>query len=171
MLEIFYDLKPFFTDCYARISVRQYAKIRGISPPSASKVLQSYFREGILSREEDRRYLFFSANRENALFVDLSRAYWRQVFSKTGLLDAIAHTFRLPVVVLFGSYSKAEVTPQSDVDVAIFSPSRAHIDLSSFEKKLGHRVQVFSYRGLDDLKGTPELLHNILSGYILLGGW
>ena len=60
MLDILNNLGAFFEDCYRRISVREYAKIMNISPPTASKILTEYSKEGILIKEAERNYLFFS---------------------------------------------------------------------------------------------------------------
>ena len=73
MLEIFNTLAYFFEDNYVKISVREFAKFKKISPPHASKLLNFFTREGLLTKEEDRRYHFFQANRENKLFVKLQQ--------------------------------------------------------------------------------------------------
>ena len=52
MLTIFNNLKPFFEDNYRRISVREYARIIKISPPSASKLLNNLEKEGLLTKEK-----------------------------------------------------------------------------------------------------------------------
>ena len=53
MLEIINNLAPFFEDCYRRISVREYSKIIKVSPPTASKILMEYYKEGLLKRQEE----------------------------------------------------------------------------------------------------------------------
>ena len=52
MLKIINDLRPFFEDCYRRVNVREYAKIMHISPPTASKILDSYHHENLLCKEK-----------------------------------------------------------------------------------------------------------------------
>ena len=71
MLKIFNDLEPFFKDNYRRINVREYARLLNISPPSASKLLKLYTKEGLLVLEEDKNFLNFSVNKENNLFIHL----------------------------------------------------------------------------------------------------
>jgi predicted DNA-binding transcriptional regulator len=56
MLEIIDDIQPFIEDNYRRINIREYARIRGISPPTASKTLSRLHREGLLKKEIDRQY-------------------------------------------------------------------------------------------------------------------
>ncbi len=169
MLRIFNDLSPFFEDCYRRINVREYARIMEISPPSASKLLAAFQKEGLLIKEEERNYIFYSANRESRLFVNLSRVYWLNELEKSGLLDYLENKLLAQLVILFGSLSKAEVRKESDVDLAVFGFSKS-FDLERFEKKLGRKIQPFLFRRKSDIK-SRELLNNISNGFIVLGGW
>src|SRR3989338_4959978 len=73
MLKIFNNLKPFFEDCYRRYSVREYARSFKISPPTASKILKKFNKEGLLKVTKENNYLFFWANKENKVFITLSR--------------------------------------------------------------------------------------------------
>lgn len=52
MLKIINDLTPFFEDCYREISVREYARIMSISPPTASKLLSYYCSEKLLVKKQ-----------------------------------------------------------------------------------------------------------------------
>ncbi len=170
MLEIINNLQPFFKDCYRRINVREYARLMKISPPTASKLLQSYVIEGLLKRNQDKLYIYYSANAANKTFIDLSRIYWQESLQQKGLLEYIAKEYKLAVIILFGSLAKAEVTQDSDIDIAIFSPSKHKIDVSNFEKKLKRKIQLLIYSSPDETK-NKELLKNIYSGYILKGEW
>ncbi len=170
MLKIIDDLRLFFDDNYRRIHVREYARIRKISAPTASKLLEGYHKEGLLGKTADKQYIYYFANKESALFVDISRIYWRAVIEKSGLAGMMSEKFIMPVIILFGSLAKAEVTKDSDIDVAIFTPTKKEPDLKEFETKLGRRIQLFTFLSRADVK-NEELLNNILSGYKILGAW
>ena len=49
-------LEPFFKDSYKRINIREYARIRRISPPFASKILSSFKNENILIKETEMNH-------------------------------------------------------------------------------------------------------------------
>ena len=168
MLKILNDLSPFFEDCYRRINVREYARIRKISPPTASKLLEHYRKEGMLKREEDRQFLYYFADKGSSVFSDLSRIYWNEHLGE--LSKGLSIKFLSPVIILFGSLSKAEAKKDSDVDIAVFAPSEKKINLKEFEKKLKRNVQLFMFKGREYVK-NKELLNNILNGYILEGKW
>lgn len=168
MLEIFNELKPFFEDNYRRINVREYARLRKISPPSASKRLAEWKKEGLLKKEEERVYIFYVANKESELFVNLSRVYWSCVLKEIGLLDKIEEEHLAPTIILFGSLSKAEVKKESDVDLAVLSKSERKLETHQFERKINRKIQIFCFKSKEEIK-NKELLSNILNGYKVRG--
>ncbi|MDP3728586.1 MAG: nucleotidyltransferase domain-containing protein [bacterium] len=170
MLEIFNSLEPFFKESYRRINVREYARMEKISPPSASKYLKNFHKENMLEKEEELNYIFYVANKKNVVFISLSQIYWHQQFKKTGLLTYIEQELINPVIILFGSFAKAEITENSDIDIAIFSHTKKRLDLNSFEKNLGRKIQIFYFQKREEIK-NKELLNNILNGYKMGGNW
>ncbi|SRR3989338_714735 len=165
MLKILNDLSFFFEDNYRDIHVRAYAKIKRISPPTASALLEHYCKEGLLLKETDKRHNLYKANRENPLFRHLQRAYWQDRL--TPLLAFIEKEYLNPVVILFGSASKAEITEESDIDLAVFTPTEKELNLEDFSRSLKRPIQLFRF---DDQKSVknPHLLANILRATPLL---
>lgn len=170
MLEIFNTLKPFFGDCYKRINVREYARIQKISPPTASKILEGLYKEGLLKKEKENLYNYYFANKDSWLFIDLSRIYWKKILENSGLLEELERNFLNSVIYLFGSLAKAETKIDSDIDIAIFSLSKKEINLEKFEKLLKRKIQLFVFKEIRDVK-NEELLKNILNGFKLRGNW
>ncbi len=165
MLKIINNLRPFFEDCYRRINVREYAKIQGVSPPTASKQLEQYHRAGLLRKEAFKRYLFYSANLEGKDFIDLSRMYWRKQLQP--LIQQIREKIATPTIILFGSLAKAEAKKDSDVDIAVFG-TKKQIDAKKDEKKIKRKIQLFLFEKREDIP-TKELANSIINGYVLLG--
>lgn len=165
MLEIINNLEAFFKDCYRRISVREYSRLTKISPPTASKILLKYNKKGLLLMEKDRNYLFYYANRNSKIFIDLSRIYWK--LKLTNLIDFFNKNLTNPTVILFGSLSKAEAKEDSDVDICIIGYKKK-FNLAKFEANLKRKIQVFFFNSLRDIK-SRELANNILNGYVLEG--
>ncbi|HLF54413.1 MAG TPA: nucleotidyltransferase domain-containing protein [Candidatus Nanoarchaeia archaeon] len=163
MLEIINNLAVFFEDCYRWISVREYAGIIQVSPPTASSLLKNYAKEGYLRSRAERRHLFFQLNNENSEVVDLSRIYWKSRLQETcralekQMIDAI---------VLFGSLAKAEATEKSDIDLAVFSTEKPEIDLA--QKKLRRTINIHWFTSLHAVK-NKHLLNNIINGAIIRG--
>lgn len=165
MLNIINNLKPFFEDCYRRISVREYAKIMKISPPTSSSLLNKYSDEGLLIMEKNRNYLFFHTNNKSKEFIDLSRIYWNYRLER--LLNYLERNLMSPTIILFGSLSKAEAKSNSDFDLIIFA-NKKEINIRNFEENLKRKIQLFWFNSFKDIK-NKELANNILNGYILKG--
>ncbi len=169
MLEIINTLKPFFDDNYRRINVREYARLQKMSPPTSSRLLETMHKEGLLKKEEDKRYKYYRANINSELLIDFSRIYWRTVLEKAGVVREIEDNFLNPVIILFGSLSKAEAKKDSDVDLAVFSASK-EIALEKYERSIKRRIQIFHFKNTEQVE-NKELLKNILNGYRLKGAW
>ena len=165
MLEIINDLKLFFEDCYRRINVREYARMMKISPPTASKVLGEYAKNKLLLMEKDRNYLFYYANKDSKIFVDLSKIYWK--LKLDGLINYLRKKLTSPTIILFGSLSKAETKEDSDIDICIIGHKK-DLSFSKFESILKREIQLFFFDSLKDIK-NKELANNIVNGYVLEG--
>lgn len=170
MLKIINDLKPFFEDNYRRINVREYARLQSISPPTASKVLSKFQKKQLLAREEDKQNIYYYANKDSDVFIDLSRIYWKLMLKNNGLLELFDKELLNPIVILFGSLSKAEVRDESDIDLAIFTPTKKDLKLEEVKKRIKRNIQLFIFKTKEDVK-NPQLLNSILNGYTLMGGW
>lgn len=170
MLEIINNLRPFIEDNYTRIHVRQYARMMKKSPPTASKILKKYQKEGLLESETEYNRTRYFANKQNKTFTDLSRIHWSTKIEQSGLIEEIAKTMVSPIVILFGSMSKAEVHPESDIDLAVFSPSKNKINIAAYERKLKRPIQIFTFKNREAVQ-NGALLNNILNGYKIEGKW
>ncbi len=168
MLNIFNELKPFMEDNYRKIGVREYSRLIDISPPTASRMLSNYRKEGILDMRKNRNVTEYFAKRDSEIFREIMIIYWMKK-----LEDVIAYMRKelvFPIVILFGSVTKAEFKGDSDIDIAIFSPSEKNIKLTKFEKSIGRKIQIFRYEKRSEVE-PKELLNNILNGRIIEGSW
>ncbi len=160
MLKIFNELKPFFEDSYRDISVRQYAGMTEISPPTASKTLRELEKESLLISENKGIYIYFRANRESFMFKQLSRLYWYKTLYS--LTEKIHEMIAYKRIILFGSLTKAENTLKSDIDLYLESESR-EINVSDIEKKLKRKVQLHFINSMKN----ENLKKNIEQGVII----
>lgn len=167
MLKILNNLKPFFEDNYRRINVREYSRLTKISPPTASTLLEKLKKQDLLKKEKEKIYINYFANK-NKLFISLSRIYWSVILKE--LIKYLNKELINPVIILFGSFSKAEIKKDSDIDLAVFSVTKRNINLKNFEKKLNKKIQLFLFKSRDEVK-NKELLNNILNGYKISGEW
>ena len=165
MLNIINNLKPFIENCYRRINVREYSRLMKISPPTASKILFELNKEGLLLIEKDRNYIFYYANKNNKMFIDLSRIYWNLRLGN--LVNFLNKNLTNPAIILFGSLSKAETKNDSDIDICIIGHKK-ELNIKNFEDNLKRKIQLFFFSSIEDIK-NKELASNIINGYILKG--
>lgn len=158
-------MSPFFEDCYREVGVREYARLAGISPPTASKLLSQWEEEGLLLKSAFRRHHLYRADRGSRDFIVLSRLYWQRRLRP--LLDHIREEMLAPPVILFGSLSKAEARKMSDVDLLVLAEEQ-ELELSGFERKLGREIQLFFAECLDDVKNR-DLAAGMANGHVLEG--
>jgi predicted nucleotidyltransferase len=126
-------------------------------------------KEGLLQKEEERRYHLYHAHSESFAFLKLQQAFYMEKLK--GLLEYIEEECVNPVIILFGSFAKGEVNSNSDIDIAVFTPTKKSLSLKPFEAKFKREVHLFMFKGQEDLKESRELLSNILNGCILSGSW
>lgn len=155
MLDLFNRFKPFFEDTHREYSVREYARLCKMSPPTASSFLKRFEKEGMILSRDQGIYIFYRVNRESSLFRDIARAYWR--YKLRLLLDRHSKNFLFNKSVLFGSIAKVENTFSSDLDLFI-DIGRKDIDLKDVERKLKRKIQLHfkeSYKN-ENLKKNIE---------------
>ena len=145
--------------------MREYSRLRKISPPTASKILFELNKEGLLLIEKDRNYIFYYANKNNKIFVNLSRIYWN--LRLDNLVHFLNKNLTNPAIILFGSLSKAETKNDSDIDICIIGHKK-ELNIKNFEDNLKRKIQLFFFSSVEDMK-NKELANNIINGYILEG--
>lgn len=70
-------------------------------------------------------------------------------------------------IILFGSAQKGEYVKESDIDIYIETTNKQELKLDEYEKKIGHKIQLFIEPSVDKL---PEnLRNNIINGIKLFG--
>jgi predicted nucleotidyltransferase len=154
--------------------VRELAKISKKSPSSVSKYLKSLEKEKLLISEKKLNHLFFKANNENSQFKDKKLYFNLVLIRKSGVIEQLKDFYNPQVIVLFGSFRKAENIEKSDIDLLLVTSSKKKIKLDRFEKKLKHKIQLFlfSKEELNEMKiKNKELLNNLLNGISLEGYW
>jgi predicted nucleotidyltransferase len=158
-------MAPFFEDCYRRISVREYAKLVHVSPPTASKLLKRYAEGGLLLSKAEFGRLLFWLNREHPDVVQLTRLYWSRSLAK--VVEQLRNALVDPTIVLFGSAAKAELTNGSDIDIAVFAGVKRAQRLPAVGRVSGHEISLHVF---PSLRSVPkELRENIFNGQVLFG--
>lgn len=140
-------------------------------PSSASKHLEAFIKEGLVTKEEQRGLLIYKPTRSD-LFLMYKRQWNEAEVRRSGLLAFLNSELAYPTIILFGSYARGENHPRSDMDLFIIADEKKELDLEPYEEKLGVPIHILLHtpEEVQSLrKSNKELLHSVLNGIILEG--
>lgn len=168
-------LKNFFNAPEREFHIRELAKITKKSPTTISKYLSSLKKRGVLISRKKLNHLLFKANTQSQYFKDMKLFFNIKMIRDSGLIEHLEEELNYPeAIVLFGSFRKSENIPSSDIDLFIITPSKKELNLQKFEKKLNHKIQLFTHSksDIENMKTkNKELLNNWINGIVLYGFW
>jgi len=166
-------LKFFIDNPNQQFHIREVAKLTKLAPTTVTNYLENFKKNNILEKKKERNHVLYRANTENKSYKDIKLYYNIKKIRDSGLIDFLEDELNHPeAIVLFGSFRKSENIPSSDIDIFILSPIKKQLDLTIFEKKNKHNIQLFihSKKELDLMKtDNKELLNNIINGIVLNG--
>ena len=123
----------------ADLNLRTVARVAGVSPAQASRVLPGLVELGLVERREVPPSSLFRLNRDNVagrLVIELARS------RDTALERMGAVTRELPLppasVIVFGSFARREADRLSDIDVVIVRPDDIDEDDDTWINGLEH---------------------------------
>ena len=152
--------------------VRELARLLNKSPTTISNKLKILTKENFLIFRHERGHSLYQANVGQG-YKQIKVSYNIETLRKSGLIDFLVEEYNYPeVIILFGSYAKGENNQNSDIDLAIITSNKKEANLSKFEKKLKHNIQLFTFSKeniIDLKKKNKELLNNLINGIVLYG--
>lgn len=159
----------FFESPKKEFSVRDVARVSGITPATASKQLKLFLGQGILKHRKLKVSDLYSANIDNEYYRDIKIFYNIRKLKESGIIDSMDRFYAKPAIVLFGSAANGMDTETSDIDLLVVSEKTAEFPESDqFKKKLGRELHIFPVRKIQDLKNM-HLINNILNGIVIRG--
>lgn len=137
-------LRAFLDEPGREIHVRDAAKVSKVSPGSAKKYLDTFYKENLLLRRKHANLLLYRGNLENPAFRQMKVAHSIQNLLKCGLVDYLVSNLSPSSITLFGSIARGEDDAKSDVDLFIIA-KRREVDLTKFERKLNRKINLITY--------------------------
>ncbi len=158
---------PFFQHPMQRYGVRELGRLTRADTKTVMKHLRALTKKGfIVKRKETGKFPYYEANRTSLLYRHEKSEVVVKKFIASGVVDYLLSRFSPKAIVLFGSIQKGTYHAESDVDIFVQAPFKK-VDLSSFERKVGHKISLFCEPVLRNL--SKGLLTNLYNGLVLAG--
>jgi uncharacterized protein len=146
--------------------LRQLARMAGLSPSGALRILRKLEAAGILVKEKTQLSDNYKANLESREYLALKKGYNAYVLKMSGIAEHLSEMLAPEAIVVFGSYARGEDHPGSDIDLAIFGAKEKDIDLSEHERYFRRKI---SLHFIKDISKNKELLNNVMNGITIYG--
>ncbi|MFH1358276.1 MAG: nucleotidyltransferase domain-containing protein [archaeon] len=164
-------LKPFFEEPNREFHIREIARLTNINHTTVRQYLNKFVKEGILELEKGKIYSSYKLL-ESEKVSNLKLYCNMEKIRKSNIIQDLEKYYDYPVIVLYGSYSKAKDDVTSDIDICVITDINKEFNVSKYEKTLNKEInlKVFSQSSLVKLKKTnPSLINNIANGIVLSG--
>ncbi len=166
------NLKIFFEEPEKEFHLREIARLTKKNPVTVKKHLEKAVKEKIILRKKERGLELYSSNTENIKYKNSKKIYNKLKLKLSGLLQFLDEKLNFPIIILFGSYQRAEDNKNSDIDIFILTEIKKQLNLTKFEKTLNRNIQlhIMNQKQFNqNKKNNPELINTIINGSILQG--
>jgi predicted nucleotidyltransferase len=154
-------LKVYFENPDKSFTIRELSSKTKVPRSTLHKKLKLLRKEGFLTKDN---FL------ENNLFVKTKKMnYYVEEIIKSGLVGFLVENLNPSCIILFGSIRKGDSTKESDIDIFIESSLKSRLDLSKYERKLGHKISLFVESDMKNL--NSNLFNNVVNGIKLFGSF
>jgi len=154
-------IELFFEYPGKRFTVREISKLTKIPRATVHKKLVGLRKLNLITRDnEAENNLFFKTKKIN---------YFIEGVVGSGLMEELIDKLNPSCIILFGSVRKGDSVKDSDIDLFVESSVRKDIELGKFEKRLGHKIQLFVERDVNKLH--LNLFNNVVNGIKLFGSF
>ena len=147
--------------------VRELSREAGLDTKTVMKYLKNLAKDNIILKKKNKGHFpHYEANRGSDTYRIFKSTVFIERIARSGLIDFLREKLNPKAIVLFGSIQKGTYGERSDIDFFIQGKDKS-IDVSFYEKKLGHEIQLHFEEDMSNL--TEGLRSNIINGYTLSG--
>ena len=160
-------LQPFFYNPMHLFGIRELSRETGLDTKTVMKYLKRLVNDNIILKKKNKgHFTCYEANRGSETYRIFKSTILIERIARSGIIDFLREKLNPRAIVLFGSVQKGTYIERSDIDFFIQGKDK-NIDVSFYEKKLGHEIQLLFEEDMGSL--TEGLRNNIINGYTLSG--
>lgn len=163
-------LELFLNESSKHWHFEEIVKKAKVSRSKANKWLSNLVNEGIIQHIWPKGKMpYFQAIFDSPAYRNRKRLYALMRLHKSGFLNHLLSLQRARLVILFGSFSRADWYTGSDIDIFIYGSDEG-LKQDVYERELGREIQVFTAADKKELgKFAHGLLQNVINGYRIKG--
>jgi predicted nucleotidyltransferase len=158
-------LEEFFEDPELETSLRELSRRTGISPGWISENIEILSDKDFIEINEDDISKKMSIG---GRFQELKEVYNLKEIRESGITEHLNKELRPDALILFGTFERGEDLKDSDIDIAVINGRDKKPDLTSFEEKLGRKIEL---QHIQDVKESDENFRNSLANGKTLSGF
>ena len=159
-------MKLFFESPEKKFHIREIARLTGLSAAGTIKILARLKDEELIDLQKEKMVSNASAKRGEK-FILMKRCFNMMSLHDSGLIGYLRDEYEEPEsITLFGSYSKGEDMPSSDIDIAIATKSEKNTDMKPFEEKLKRKINIYE---IDISECEKGFLNSLANGTVIYG--
>ena len=164
-------LRLLFANIGKELNKREISLKLEVSPTAVSNSLKTLEKEELINVSLNKRSKTFeiSLNINNQKVFYLKKVENLRQIYESGLKEFLEEKFPGKTIVLFGSFSRGEDYPDSDIDIAILEQDEKEINLKKFEEILGKKINIQFYLKIEGIH--KNLRENLFNGIVLTGGF
>ena len=152
-------LELFFEHPSDTFTVREISKKIKVPSSTVQRYLEKLKRSNLIDKKNRANITPYFKFKKTFFIID-------KIF-KSGLVKYLEESLKPSVMIIFGSARKGEYEKGSDIDIFIELTSENKVNLRSFEKKIGHKIQLFVKKDIEEL--PDDLFNNVINGIKLRG--
>lgn len=164
-------LGQFFENPNKSFGIRQLSRILKINHTTIRQYLNKMVKEKILFLKKEGIYSNYHLILSKKI-LNLKLYYNLEKLRASQLIENIEKAYDFPVIVLFGSYSTATDSIDSDIDIGIISNIEKEFPTEKYENILNRKISMhkFNKTSFDKAKKLNKgLINNICNGIVLSG--
>jgi len=158
-------LEVFFREPTSLHFIRSISKKINLAQTSVRNHVKFLLENQMIIEKKSIPFGGYIANRENTNFIFYKMIY--NLASLKLLKDFLVENFYPKGIILFGSYLRGEDLESSDIDLFVLSNTKNNLNLISFEKSLGRKINILFSDSLSKL--DKKIQNKIKQGFILEG--
>ena len=144
-------------------------KKSGVSRPRLAEWLKKLTKDGIIKKVKPRGKMpYYVPITKSKTFQHKKRLFALKRMTESGLLNHLASLKKAKVVIVFGSFSRADWYDSSDIDIFIYGDD-SDFRQGKYELKLKRDIQVHNAKDNEGLKRIKKMLPYIISGDFVKG--